>query len=123
MGEPHVIHKNELTAGQPTAGMSREEAFSTGEVWIGSATTEPGAVSGWHHHGNHDSYIYCVRGTFRVESGPSGGRVATARAGDFMRIPPQTIHRESNPSKTEQKIVIARVGSGPVVVNVDGPDQ
>jgi uncharacterized RmlC-like cupin family protein len=123
MSDPRVIRKNELTAGQPTAGMTRHEAFSTGEVWIGTATTEPGAVSGWHHHGDQDSYVYCVRGTFRVESGPGGGRAAVARAGDFMHIPPQTIHRESNPTNTEQKLVIARVGSGPVVVNVEGPEQ
>ena len=123
MEEPTVVRGNDLGEGQSTAGMTRREAFSGSGVWIGTATTEPGAVSGWHHHGEHYSYVYCVGGAIRVESGPGGSRVAEAGPGDFMHIPPRAIHRESNPTKELQHLVVARFGSGPVVVNEDGPEK
>jgi uncharacterized RmlC-like cupin family protein len=103
--------------------MTRREAFSGNGVWIGTATTEPGAVSAWHHHADHFTYVYCIRGALRVESGSRGSQLAEAGPGDFMHIPPRTIHRESNPSDKEQLLVVARFGDGPVVTNVEGPDE
>jgi uncharacterized RmlC-like cupin family protein len=38
-----------------TAGVLREQAFSTEDVWVGLVTTEPGEMSAWHHHGDHDT--------------------------------------------------------------------
>lgn len=107
-----------LTAGQPTPGMVREEAIVLDDVWSGRALTEPGATSGWHHHGEHDTVVYVVRGAFRVESA-SG--VVDGRAGDFVHVPAHTVHRESNPTGEPAEVVLVRRGSGPVVVNVDGP--
>jgi uncharacterized RmlC-like cupin family protein len=117
---PTVVRGSELGAGQVTAGMTRREAFSGDGVWIGAATTEPSAVSAWHHHGEHFTYVYCVRGALRVESGPAGSEAVEAGEGDFIHIPPRVVHRESNPSEEVQHLVVARFGSGPVVVNVDG---
>ena len=57
-----------LTAGQPTRGMTRHEAIVLDDIWSGRALTEPGAVSEWHHHGEHDSVVYVVSGSFRVET-------------------------------------------------------
>jgi uncharacterized RmlC-like cupin family protein len=107
-----------LTPGQPTRGMTREEAIVLGDIWSGRALTEPGAVSDWHHHGDHDSVVYVVRGSFRVETA-SG--VVEAGPGDFVHVPAQTVHRESNPSSERAEVVLMRRGTGPVVVNVDGP--
>jgi uncharacterized RmlC-like cupin family protein len=123
MQEPMVVRASDLGEGQSTAGVVRREAFSGGGAWIGTATTEPAVVSGWHHHGEHDTYVYCVRGAVRVESGPGGSRVAEAGPGDFVHIPPRAIHRESNPSGEVQLLVVARFGSGPVVVDVEGPAE
>ena len=40
-----------------TSGMRREEAFDSGKLWAGVAHTAPKALSGWHHHGDHESAI------------------------------------------------------------------
>lgn len=121
MEDPTVVRGNEMGEGQSTAGMIRHEAFAGDGAWIGTATTQPAAVSAWHHHGEYQTYLYCVQGALRVESGPGGSRVAEAGPGDFMHIPAHTVHRESNPSDQLQHLVVARFGSGPAVVNVEEP--
>ncbi|MCW2667832.1 MAG: hypothetical protein JWN57_2794 [Frankiales bacterium] len=109
-----------LTPGQSTPGMARYAAVVLEDLWSGLARTEPGAVSGWHHHGEHDTVAYVVRGAFRVETAAA---VVDARAGDFVHVPAHTVHRESNPTDEPADVVLVRRGTGPVVVNVDGPAQ
>ena len=104
--------------GHPTPGMHREEALVLDGLWSGTVRTEPGATSGWHHHGEHDTVAYVVRGAFVVET--EDGTVH-GRAGDFVHIPPHVVHRESNPTDEPADVVLVRRGSGEVVVNVDGP--
>jgi uncharacterized RmlC-like cupin family protein len=122
--DEHVrrIGPGERVPGQPTAGMTREEALAKEGLWAGVATTDPGMVSDWHHHGDHDSVIYVLTGALRMESGPGGTEVVDTGPGDFIHVPPRAVHRESNPSEDESRIVVVRAGSGPVVVNVDGPE-
>lgn len=107
----------------PTPGIARREAFASEGVWAGLATTEPGMVSGWHHHGDHTTYVYVTTGRFRLESGAGGKDVIEGGPGDFVRIPARTVHRESNPTEEEALAIIVRVGTGPVVVNIEGPDS
>src|SRR3954447_6736684 len=54
----------ERKQGQSTPGMTRSEAIVVDDIWSGTAVTEPGAVSGWHHHGAHDTIVYVARGAF-----------------------------------------------------------
>jgi uncharacterized RmlC-like cupin family protein len=122
MGEGvHVIRAGELRPGQPTAGMTREEAISSGSIWAGLVRTEPGMQSGWHHHGAHETAIYVLSGRMRMESGPDGSEMVEAGPGDFLHVPAGFVHRESNPSREQAVAVIVRSGTGEVVVNVDGP--
>ena len=109
-----------LRPGHPTPGMQRYEAVALDDLWGGLARTEPGAVSGWHHHGEHDTVAYVVRGAFRVETAEG---VVDARAGDFVHVPAHTVHRESNPTDEVAEVVLVGRGTGPVVLNVDGPAQ
>jgi uncharacterized RmlC-like cupin family protein len=102
-----------------TTGMVREEAFSTDGLWVGKVTTAPNMASGWHHHGEYDTYVYVLQGRFRLEYGPGGQLVEVAGPGEFILIPRGAIHREGSPDAVEA--VLFRVGSGPVLVNVDGP--
>lgn len=107
---------------QPSGGgMVREEAVTTPGMWGGVARTVPGADSGWHHHGDYESSIYVISGVVRMESGPGGSSVMEAGPGDFLYVPPGAIHRETNPGSVESQLVVVRGGSGPPVINVDGP--
>ena len=110
-----------LSPADPTPGMSRQVALHTETMWSGTVDTDAGAVSGWHHHGDHDTTLYVVSGRMRLESGPGGEVVVEAGPGDFLRVPAGAVHRESNPGDGASRAVIVRCGSGTPTVNVDGP--
>jgi uncharacterized RmlC-like cupin family protein len=111
----------ERHAALQTAGVVREQAFVTDDAWIGVVTTEPGEMSAWHHHGDHDTYAYVVSGLKRVEYGPGGTRSVTAGPDDFIHLPKRLLHREGNPSKELSRSIAFRMGTGPATINVDGP--
>ena len=117
-----VIRPDGLEPADPTPGMSRSRAFEAPGLWAGMVDTEPGVASGWHHHGEHESSLYIVAGTMRLEFGPGGRSVVEARAGDFVHVPAGVVHREGNPGDVVSRAVIARAGVGVPTVNVDGPD-
>jgi uncharacterized RmlC-like cupin family protein len=107
-------------AGQ-TPGMVREQAFSSEGIWSGVVFTEPGATSGWHHHGEHDTYFYVAAGRAILEFGAGGSEKVDAAPGDFVHVPRRTVHRERNPSDETSELILFRLGSGEVVINVDAP--
>jgi uncharacterized RmlC-like cupin family protein len=107
--------------GDPTAGMTREQAIAVEGLWSGLVRTEGHMTSGWHHHGDYDTAIYVVSGALHMESGPRGAEVLDAVAGDFLLVPRGAVHRESNPGDFESQLIVTRAGIGPAVVNVDGP--
>lgn len=115
------VGADELSLGDPTPGMTRRVALQTDDMWSGTVDTEAGAVSGWHHHGDHDTTLYIVSGRMRLESGPDGEAVVEAGPGDFLRVPAGAIHRESNPGDATSHAVIVRCGHGTPTINVDGP--
>lgn len=124
MTEPvrHVA-AGELTDADPTPGMRRQLAFTAPGLWAGLVHNDPQAASGWHHHGEHETSLYVVRGTMRIEFGPGGNDAVQAHAGDFLHVPAHTVHRELNPDDETSIAVIARAGSaGPPTINVAGPD-
>jgi uncharacterized RmlC-like cupin family protein len=107
----------------PSAGVVREEAFTASGVWSGVAFTEPGIVSGWHHHGNYETSIYVESGKVRVDFGLNGEEFVEAETGDFVHVPAGVIHRESNPGRVKNSLVLTRAGTGPTTFNVDSPDR
>ena len=124
MGTPvQIVSRAELQAGPATPGMQRSQAVATDDLWFGEARTQPGQVSGWHHHGDHLTHGYVVAGRLRFEFGPGGADHVEAGPGEFFLVPPQTVHRELNPGDEEQVIILVRTGAGESVVNVDGPEQ
>jgi uncharacterized RmlC-like cupin family protein len=116
------IGADERTESAATPGMVREEAVATDRMWGGLARTEPGSASGWHHHGEHETTFYVVSGAVRMEFGPGGTESVDVGPGEFGYVPAGTVHRESNPSSEEAVAVVIRAGSGPAVINVEGPD-
>ena len=119
MPEPvRVIRATDLLPADPTPGMHRELAFELPLLWSGKVRTEPGAVSGWHHHDLNETALYVVSGVLRLEYDGLDGWI-DAEAGDFIHVPAFTVHRESNPTDEPSYAVIARVGGGVPTVNVD----
>jgi uncharacterized RmlC-like cupin family protein len=106
-----------------TSGMHREEFVSTPESWVGTVRTEPGAASGWHHHGDYDTFIYMISGSMRVEFGADGKEISEAGPGDVVHVPNHIVHREVTPGLEGVVGFIVRVGTGAPVINVDGPDR
>lgn len=113
--------EREVSEADATAGMVREQALVDDSVWVGLVRTAPNRPSGWHHHGDHDTYIYVDSGKIRMEFGSGGSKVVEAEAGDFLHVPQRVVHREVNPSDEQGAVILVRVGTGPPVVNVDGP--
>lgn len=116
-----LIRAHERVPGDPTPGMVREQAVASDGLWAGVVTTDGGATSGWHHHGDYDTCAYVVSGGLRIESGPAGSEVVEAGPGDFVFVPKGAVHREGNPTGAAGEVVVVRVSTGPPVINVDGP--
>ena len=115
------VSPSDRVEGDPTPGMTREQAIATEGLWAGLVRTEAGMVSGWHHHGEYETSIYVLTGALRMESGPDGGSIVEAGPGDFLHVPRGAIHREANPGETESQIIVVRAGRGAAVINVEGP--
>ena len=115
------VAAGDLTPADPTPGMDRRLAMHADGMWAGTVDTQPGVVSGWHHHGEHETTIYVVSGRMRLECGPGGETVLEAGPGDFLRVPAGAIHRESNPGDEPSHAVLVRCGEGTTTVNVEGP--
>ncbi|PKB72941.1 MAG: hypothetical protein BZY75_04545 [SAR202 cluster bacterium Io17-Chloro-G7] len=106
---------------EQTSGMSRQELAATASSWVGMVRISPGMVSGWHHQGDNDSYIYVVSGRARGEFGSGGKEHVEAGPGEVIHVPKHIVHREINPADQETLTFLVRVGLEPYVVNVDGP--
>jgi quercetin dioxygenase-like cupin family protein len=100
--------------------MVRLVAYAEDAYWMGEVTSEPGVVSGWHHHGEHPTYFYVVSGGTLIELG--GGRRFKVRAGEFAHIPAGTIHRESTLGPEQLVAIVIRLGTGPQAIDAADPD-
>lgn len=109
-------------AGQ-SPGMIREEAISSEGLWGGVVKSSPGMASGWHHHGEHETYVYVLRGGLRIEYGAGGREHAEAGPDDFLHIPSNAVHREASRGPEGAESVVFRVGSGQLLYNVEGPED
>ena len=105
-----------------TPGIRREQAIADDHLWLGTVETEPNKFSGWHHHGEYDTYAYIISGRARVEFGPGGREHADGGPDDFIHIPKWAVHREGNPDPTPLRAVLVRIGSGQSLFNVEGPE-
>ena len=123
MAKIRGLQKDALPEAPGSPGIIRHLAFQGEGFMVVQAGTNPGVVSGWHHHGDYDVYGYVVSGSARFEYGPGGRDAISVGTGDFFHVPPRTVHRDVNPSGEEgQEVILFLQGSGPMVVNVEGPD-
>lgn len=122
MDSVRAIRGSAMSAGPATDGMTRKMAEVEEGVAVLQGHFEPQTTSGWHHHGERTVCVYVVNGRARVEWGPGGRESVDLASGDFYVISPNTVHRETNPAATDQAIAAFAMGSGPYVVNVEGPE-
>lgn len=116
-----AVDPGDLTAGAATPGIVREVAFDTPRATLMRARAEGNATTGWHHHGDRDVLGHVVRGRARFEFGPGGQESTEVEEGGFFLVPAGLVHRDVNPGAEPQEIVLAIVGDGPLVFNLDGP--
>lgn len=112
----------QISEADATSGMVREQAVADDGIWAGVVRTTAQRPSGWHHHGDYDTYIYVLSGEISFDFGPRGTESVQAGPGDFVHVPKGLIHREVNPAPEEGSVVLFRKGSGAPVINVDGPE-
>lgn len=123
MARIRALGKDTLPDAAGSPGIARHRAFTGDGFQIVRSRVEPGVVSGWHHHGDHDVYGYLVSGSIRFDGGPGGRDVVSVGPGDFFHVPARTVHRDVNPSPAQgQEVILFLQGTGPMVVNVEGPD-
>ena len=122
MDRVEALRKDALQDAPGSPGILRHLAFQGEGFKVVRSIVEPGTVSGWHHHGHYHVFGYMVSGTARFDSGPGGNEATIVGPADFFHVPPQLIHRDVNPSNTDpQEVLLFLLGSGPMVINVDGP--
>jgi uncharacterized RmlC-like cupin family protein len=123
-----LIKANQLSSqtGQ-TSGIRRFEAISARMagaqgIWMGHSVLPPGAKTGPHHHGESETALYMLRGKGRFLVGDRLDQELVAEAGDFLYIPPHTVHIEENASDTEPaEMIVARSTQEAIVINLDEP--
>jgi len=126
MEEIEVVRSSELRAGYSTPGIVREKAFESVHRYIIVSRTRVagGAMSDWHHHGARHLYGFLEAGRMRLEYGVKGAIAVEVEQGDFFNIPPRLVHRDVNPNREQELVVVnILVGKGEPVINVKNPKQ
>jgi hypothetical protein len=58
-----------------------------------------------------------------LEFGPGGRERLRVVAGEYAHVPRGLVHREGTPTDQAAEVALVRIGSGPPVVNVEGPER
>ena len=108
MKKIEVVRGGALKAGYSTPGIVRDKAFELTPRYIIVSRTRAsgGAMSGWHHHGTRHLYGFQVAGRMRLECGPRRVDAVVVRPSDFFHIPPRLVHRDVNPDKNQEFVVV-----------------
>jgi len=76
------------------------------------------------HHVTRQLYGFIVSGRLQLEYFLRRQEIADLNVGDFFHIPAGLVHRDLNPNKVRELVVVnILVGSGPAVINVDSPPK
>jgi quercetin dioxygenase-like cupin family protein len=124
MSRIEVVRSADLRIGDSTEGIIRKRAFESENAIVSRSQVAPGVVSGWHHHGTRNLYGFIVSGRLQLEYFLERKEIADLNIGDFFHIPPGLVHRDLNPNKDRELVVVnILVGSGPAVINVTSPSR
>jgi len=124
MSRIEIVRGSELAVGDSTEGIVRKKAFESETTIVSQSQVSPRVVSGWHHHGTRQLYGFIVSGRLQLEYFLRRLEIADLNIGDFFHIPAGLVHRDLNPNKDGELVVVnILVGSGPAVINVDSPPK
>jgi uncharacterized RmlC-like cupin family protein len=117
-----VLRDDQLREAEGTPGLARRAAFEEEGHWFGHVEAAPEMMSGWHHHGDNVTVAYVLKGQVALEFGPGGRDRVVANEGEYFRVPRHLVHREGNMTSSPGEVVLVRIGKGPVVFPVEGPE-
>ena len=87
------------------SGVSAASAGATA-LCLEVASLPPGARARAHLHERHESAAYVVSGAITVWFGEGLARKVTARAGEFLFVPPGVAHLPMNASESEPAVAV-----------------
>ena len=117
-----AVSREALTAAASTPGLVRQLAFDTPRAMLVRARADAGVASGWHHHGDREVLGYVIGGRARFEFGAGGRDRTEVETGGFFHVPAGLIHRDVNPADEPHEMILSFIGTGPLVINLDGPE-
>ena len=123
--ECQVVHPDglevEINSGSMTrlAGVSQALGGAEG-IHLAIATIPPGCASSPHYHVNCESAIYVSKGKGRFLTGKRLEKSLDIAAGDFIYVPPDSVHQPVNDSLSEtMELIVARNAPVEIVVEFD----
>jgi uncharacterized RmlC-like cupin family protein len=128
MPECQVIHpgqlESEICSGAMTrlAGVSQTLSGASG-IHLAIATIPPGCASSPHHHVNCESAIYVLKGHGRFITGPNLENQLPIGPGDFIYVPPQSVHQPVNDGPEPMELIVARNTPVEIVEEFLPPDS
>ena len=120
-----MTHPNDLEVEIASGSMTRlagvSEALGGAEgIHLAIATIPAGCASSPHYHVNCESAIYVVSGSGRFLSGPRLEKSDQITKGDFIYVPPDSVHQPINDSMSEpMELIVARNAPVEIVVEYD----
>ncbi len=125
-GPIHVVHADALaTDAAQVVGMTHYDAIGgrtvgTRSLRLGRVVAHAGLISSVHHHGDCKTAVYLVSGRALMLFGPDLRERIELVPGDFLFVPPWTIHAETNLGGEDAEFIVAQ--SSPQGVAVNLPD-
>ena len=123
--ECQVVHPDglevEINSGSMTrlAGVSQALGGAEG-IHLAIATIPPGCASSPHYHVNCESAIYVSKGKGRFLTGIHLEKSLDIAEGDFIYVPPDSVHQPVNDSLSEtMELIVARNAPVEIVVEFD----
>ena len=123
--ECQVVHPDdlevEINSGSMTrlAGVSQALGGAEG-IHLAIATIPPGCASSPHYHVNCESAIYVSKGQGRFLTGVHLEKSLDISEGDFIYVPPDSVHQPVNDSLSEtMELIVARNAPVEIVVEFD----
>ena len=123
--ECQVVHPDdlevEINSGSMTrlAGVSQALGGAEG-IHLAIATIPPRCASSPHYHVNCESAIYVSKGKGRFLTGIHLEKSLDISAGDFIYVPPDSVHQPINDSLSEtMELIVARNAPVEIVVEFD----